>query len=81
MTLIQEATLLACAGALVACVLGLALIDGAAVRFTMGAFMLSVDSVGIAVACGVAVLLGFVGALPPALKAMRLPVVEAIKAI
>jgi ABC-type lipoprotein release transport system permease subunit len=43
--------------------------------------MLSVDSVGIAVACGVAVLLGFVGALPPALKAMRLPVVEAIKAI
>lgn len=81
MTLIQEATLLACGGALVACVLGLALIDGAAVRFTMGAFMLSVDSVGIAVACGVAVLLGFVGALPPALKAMRLPVVEAIKAI
>ncbi len=81
LTLIQEATLLACAGALVACVLGLTLIDGAAVRFTMGAFMLSVDSVGIAVACGVAVLLGFVGALPPALKAMRLPVVEGIKAI
>ena len=81
LTLIQEATLLACAGALLACVIGLAFIDGAAVRFTMGAFMLQVDSVGIAVACGVAVLLGFVGALPPALKAMRLAVVEAIKAI
>lgn len=80
-TLVQEATLLACTGALVACVLGLALIDGAAVRFTMGAFMLSVDSVGIAVACGVAALLGVVGALPPALKAMRLPVVDAIKSI
>lgn len=81
LTLVQEATLLACAGALVACVVGLTFIDGAAVRFTMGAFRLQVDSVGIAVACGVAALLGFVGALPPALKAMRLPVVEAIKAI
>lgn len=81
LTLVQEATLLACAGALVACVAGLLLVDGLAVRFTMGAFMLRVDSVGIAVACGVAALLGVVGALPPALKAMRLPVVEAIKAI
>jgi ABC-type lipoprotein release transport system permease subunit len=47
----------------------------------MGAFILSVDSVGIAVACGVAALLGVVGAMPPAAKAMRLPIVEAIKAI
>ncbi|WP_442483374.1 ABC transporter permease [Aeoliella sp. SH292] len=81
LTLIQEATILACGGALVACLLGLLLVDGLAVRFTMGAFMLRVDSVGIAIACGVAVLLGVVGALPPAAKAMRLPVVEAIKAI
>lgn len=81
LTLVQEATLLACAGTLMACVLGFILIDGAAVRFTMGAFMLRVDSVGIAVACGVAALLGVVGALPPSLKAMRLSVVEAIKAI
>ncbi|TWU22736.1 ABC transporter permease [Bythopirellula polymerisocia] len=81
LTLVQEATLLACAGALVACLIGLILVDGAAVRFTMGAFMLKVDSVGIAIACGVAALLGVVGALPPAVKAMRLPVVEAIKSI
>lgn len=81
LTLVQEATLLACAGALVACVVGLVFVDGAAVRFTMGAFTLAVDSVGIAVACGVAALLGVVGALPPAVKAMRLPVVEAIKSV
>jgi putative ABC transport system permease protein len=81
LTLIQEATLLACTGALVACIIGLAVVDGAAVRFTMGAFMLRVDSVGVAVACTVAILLGVVGALPPALKAMRLPVAEAIKSI
>jgi len=81
LTLVQEATLLACAGALVACVVGLTMVDGAAIRFTMGAFMLKVDSVGISVACGVAILLGVVGAIPPALKAMRLPVAEAIKSI
>jgi putative ABC transport system permease protein len=81
LTLIQEATLLACGGALAACLLGLLFVNGAAVRFTMGAFMLRVDSVGIAIACGTAVILGVVGAIPPAAKAMRLPVVEAIKAI
>lgn len=81
LTLIQEATLLSCGGALVACLLGLLFVNGAAVRFTMGAFMLRVDSVGIAIACGTAVILGVVGAIPPAAKAMRLPVIEAIKAI
>jgi putative ABC transport system permease protein len=81
LTLIQEATLLACGGALAACLLGLLFVNGAAVRFTMGAFMLRVDSVGIAIACGTAIILGVVGAIPPAAKAMRLPVVEAIKAI
>lgn len=81
LTLIQEATLLACFGALIACLLGLLFVNGTAVRFTMGAFMLRVDSIGIAIACITAIILGIVGALPPAAKAMRLPVVEAIKAI
>lgn len=81
LTLIQEATLLSCCAALIACVLGLLFVNGTAVRFTMGAFMLRVDSVGIAIACTTAAVLGVVGAIPPATKAMRLPVVEAIKAI
>lgn len=81
LTLIQEATLLSCAGALIACALGLLFVNGTAVRFTMGAFMLRVDNVGIAIACVTAIVLGVVGAIPPAIKAMRLPVVEAIKAI
>lgn len=81
LTLIQESTLLACLGSLAACAIGICLIDGAAVRFTMGAFTLRIDSLAIAMACGVAVLLGVVGALPPAVKAMRLPVVDAIKSI
>lgn len=81
LTLIQEATLLSCCGALVACLLGLLFVNGTAVRFTMGAFMLRVDSVGILIACATAAALGIIGAIPPAAKAMRLPVVEAIKAI
>lgn len=81
LTLIQEATLLSCGGALVACLLGLMFVNGTAVRFTMGAFMLRVDSVGILIACATAVALGVIGAIPPAAKAMRMPVVEAIKAI
>lgn len=81
LTLIQEATLLSCGGALVACLLGLLFVNGTAVRFTMGAFMLRVDSVGILIACATAVALGVIGAIPPAAKAMRMPVVEAIKAI
>ncbi|QDV79109.1 ABC transporter permease [Botrimarina mediterranea] len=81
LTLVQEATLLACGAGLVACIAGLLLVDGMAVRFTMGAFALRVDSVAIAIGCGVAALLGVVGALPPAIKAMRLPVVDAIKAV
>lgn len=81
LTLVQEATLLACGGALIACLFGLLFVNGTAVRFTMGAFMLRVDSVGISIACLTAVILGVVGAIPPATKAMRLPVVEAIKAI
>jgi ABC-type lipoprotein release transport system permease subunit len=81
LTLIQEATLLSCCGALIACIVGLVFVNGTAVRFTMGAFVLRVDSVGIAIACVTAIILGVVGAIPPATKAMRLPVVEAIKAI
>ena len=81
LTLIQEATLLSCCGAIIACLLGLLFVNGTAVRFTMGAFMLRVDSIGIAIACSTAAMLGIIGAIPPALKAMRLPVVEAIKAI
>jgi len=81
LTLVQEATLLSCCAALIACLVGLLFVNGTAVRFTMGAFTLRVDSVGIAIACATAVLLGVVGAIPPAAKAMRLEIVQAIKAI
>jgi len=56
-------------------------INGLAVRFTMGAFALNVDSVAILIGCGAGLLLGVLGALPPALKALRLSVAAGLKAI
>jgi len=79
--LIQEATLLSMTASLVAAAIALLLVNGTAVRFTMGAFSLRVDSVAILVGCGTGLLLGLLGAIPPAIKAMRYPVVEGLKAI
>jgi len=57
------------------------LLNGLAVRFTMGAFTLRIDGVAILVGCGVGVLLGAAGAVPPAIKALRQPVATGLKAI
>jgi putative ABC transport system permease protein len=81
LSLIQEGMLLAAAAALLAAVLALTLVNGQAIRFTMGAFVLRIDSAALLVGCGTGLLLGIVGSLPPALRAMRLPVVEGLKAV
>lgn len=81
LSLIQEATLLATAASLLAALVALAVVNGLAVRFTMGAFVLRIDSVSLLVGCGVGLLLGIVGAIPPALRAMRLSVAENLKAL
>ena len=81
MSILQEGALLAAAGSLLAATIALLFINGVAVRFTMGAFALRVDGVCLLVGCGVGLLLGILGALPPAIKALRLPVAESLKAI
>ena len=81
LSLIQEAVLLAIGGSLIASLLALLLINGTAVRFTMGAFVLRVDSLGVLIGCGTGLLLGTLGAVPPAIKAMRLPIAQGIKAV
>jgi ABC-type antimicrobial peptide transport system permease subunit len=81
LSLIQEAVILAAAAALLACGLSLLLLDGVAVRFTMGAFALRIDGPALLLGCGTGVALGVVGALPPAYQAMRLPIVDALKAV
>jgi putative ABC transport system permease protein len=81
LALVQEAVLLAAAGSLLAAVLALAILNGTAVRFTMGAFALRVDAAAVAAGCGTGLLLGLVGALPPAVRAMRLPIADGLKAV
>ena len=71
LSLVQEGVLLSAAASLMAGFVALTLLDGMAVRFTMGALTLQVDSVAILVGCGVGLLLGVLGALPPALKGLR----------
>jgi ABC-type antimicrobial peptide transport system permease subunit len=81
LSLIQEGVLLAAAGSLLAAVIALVAVNGLAVRFTMGAFTLRVDSVALLIGCGTGLLLGIIGAIPPAVRAMRLPIAEGLKAI
>ncbi len=80
-SLIQEGLLLAAAASLLAALLALVFVNGAAVRFTMGAFSLRIDSMAVLIGCGVGLLLGFFGAIPPAIRALRMPIVEGLKAI
>lgn len=80
-SLIQEGALLAAAGSLLAALFALLLVHGTAIRFTMGAFTLHVDSVAVMLGCGTGLLLGVLGSLPPAIRAMRLPVAEGLKAV
>ena len=81
LSIVQEGTLLAAAGSLVASAIGLALLQGVAVRFTMGAFTLRMDSTALIVGLMTGVTIGVVGSLPPAWRALRMPVVDALKAI
>ncbi|WP_182865373.1 ABC transporter permease [Rhodopirellula sp. JC639] len=80
-SLIQEAVLLAAAGSLLSGVIALTVLNGMAVRFTMGAFTLRIDGVAILIGCGVGLSLGVLGALPPALKALRSQVATSLKAV
>lgn len=80
-SLLQEGVLLSATAVLLATGLALVLISGASVRFTMGAFDLRIDNIAVLIACGVGLSLGVIGSLPPALRALRLPVVEGLKTV
>ena len=80
LSLVQEGVLLAATASLLAGLISLTVLNGTAVRFTMGAFVLRIDSVAILWGCSVGLLLGVLGALPPALKALRASVAISLKA-
>lgn len=77
---LQESMLAAAAGAVIGSLLCLLILDGISIRFSMGAFGLIIDAptIGFGIAAGL--LLGFIGSIPPALRCLRLPIAEALKA-
>jgi putative ABC transport system permease protein len=81
LSLVQESTVATAAGTLIACAVGVLVLDGLAVRFSMGAFGLVVDTFVLTVSLVVGVGLGLFGALPPAFRCLRLPIPLALKAI
>jgi putative ABC transport system permease protein len=80
-SLIQEGVVLAAAASLVAAVLAIVFVNNMAVRFTMGAFSLRIDDVALLIGCGVGLTLGVVGAIIPAIRALRMPIVDGLKSI
>lgn len=80
LSLIQEGVILAAGASLLATILALLFVNNAAVRFTMGAFSLRIDEIALLIGCGVGLLLGVLGAVPPAVRALRMPVVDGLKA-
>ncbi len=79
LSLVQESVLASVAGAIVGAAIGVFLLDGVAVRFSMGVFGLVVDSVVLATALGAGLVLGLIGGLPPAWRCLKLPIAEALK--
>jgi putative ABC transport system permease protein len=81
MSLVQESVLATAAGSLLAATLALLVLDGLAVRFSMGAFGLRVDAVAMIVGLLSGLALGLVGSLPPAMRCLRLSIPTALKSI
>lgn len=81
LSLTQESLLATMIGALLACALAALLLDGVAVRFSMGVFGLVVDAGVLALGLCAGVALGLVGAMPPAAQCFRLPIPVALKSV
>lgn len=81
LSLLQEGLLLSSAASLVAAAAAVLLFRGVTVRFTMSAIELLVDGPTLLIGCGIGLLLGVVGAIPPAIRALRMPIVEGLKAV
>jgi ABC-type antimicrobial peptide transport system permease subunit len=80
-SLFQESVILAAGATLAATALALLLMQGVAVRFTMGAFTLQIDRPALLIGCLAGLGLGVFGAIPPAVRAFRMPIPDALKAV
>lgn len=78
-SLVQESTLACLAGALLASVVAVVLLDGRTLPFSIGAFTMEIGP-GVAITGVVTgLLLGLLGALPPAIRCLKPPLPSALR--
>jgi ABC-type antimicrobial peptide transport system permease subunit len=80
-SMVQESTLATAAGGLIACAIAVLLLDGISVRFSMGAFGLVIDEQVIGLGLLAGLVLGIIGAIPPAIRCLRPSIPLALKAV
>jgi ABC-type lipoprotein release transport system permease subunit len=78
-SLIQESLLTQLVGLILAMAVGLLLVDGAIVQFSMGTFRMELSGSVALVGFLTAFALGSIGTLPPAIRCLRLPVPAALR--
>ena len=81
LNLTEESVFASASGALIGVAIGLLLLDGLAVRFSMGAFAITIDAIVVLAGLTGGLLVGVVGALPPAVRCFRLSIPESLKSI
>lgn len=79
--LVQEGVLLSSSATLLAAGIALVALRSTSIRFTMGAFDLAIDGPSVLLVCGIGMLLGVLGSVPAAIRALRMPIVEGLKAV
>lgn len=78
-SLLQESLVSTLAGTLVASVVAVAVLEGVRVPFSMGTFQLTLSAPVLALGLGAALLLGTLGALPPAWRCLMAPIPVALR--
>lgn len=78
-SMIQESLLASMSGALIAIVAAFFLLDGAAVKISMGAFGLSIDATAVVVGLLAGLGLGILGTLPPAWRCLTPEIPAALR--
>jgi putative ABC transport system permease protein len=78
-SLIQESTLACLSGALLASLVAVLLLDGRTVPFSIGAFTLDVGPAAALAGILTGLLLGLLGALPPAIRCLKPPLPAALR--
>ena len=79
LNLSEESLFAAACGTIIGLGIGLLFLDGVAVRFSMGAFALTLDAPVVLTGIVGGLLVGLIGAVPPAIRCLRLPINEALK--